>query len=67
VVDGWLRGTPYVAGDSFTIADIGLFSYVHCAEEGGYDLQPLAATREWIARVQARPAHVSIRDARGLD
>ncbi|TQU36210.1 glutathione S-transferase, partial [Xanthomonas perforans] len=40
------------------IADIALFAYTHCAEDGGFDLERLPAIGAWIQRVQGLPRFV---------
>jgi glutathione S-transferase len=55
VMEYKLRLSPYIAGDRFTLADIALFAYTHVAEEGGFDLEPYARVRAWIAKVMSRP------------
>jgi glutathione S-transferase len=45
-----LGRSDYLAGNSYSIADIALFAYVHVAHEAGFELS--AAVREWIARVE---------------
>ena len=50
----------YTVGDSLTLADIALYGYTHCAEEGGFALEPHAAVRAWLDRVAAEPGHVAI-------
>lgn len=47
----------FVAG-RYTIADIALYAYTHVAEEGGLDLDPLPAVREWIGRIERQPGWV---------
>jgi glutathione S-transferase len=58
ILDAHLAKTPFVAGGSYSIADICLFAYGHVAEEAGYDLAPYAAIRQWFTRVGAEPRHV---------
>lgn len=60
VLDAHLESRPYLVEDTFSIADIALYAYVHCAAEGGFDLSPLAALRRWFARIEARPAYLPI-------
>jgi glutathione S-transferase len=64
VLDSRLHAHPYLVDDRFTIADIALYSYVHRAEEGGFDLSGYDALRGWFRRIEARPAYVPI-DAPG--
>jgi glutathione S-transferase len=55
-----LGGRAFLVGGSCSIADIALYAYTHVAHEGGFDLGGYPATREWLARVAARPGHVPI-------
>ena len=55
-----LDGRSFLVADRYTIADISLYAYTHVAHEGGFDLEPYAATREWIERVAGQPGHVAI-------
>jgi glutathione S-transferase len=47
-----LAASPYLVGDQLTLADISLVAYTRMAEEGGFDLQPYPALREWIGRLE---------------
>ena len=51
---------PYFVGGRYTIADIALYAYTHVADEGGLDLAPYPAVREWLTRVAAEPKHIPI-------
>jgi len=44
---GWL------AGASPTLADLSLVAYTRMAGDGGFELQPYRAVRDWIGRVEA--------------
>jgi glutathione S-transferase len=55
-----LEGRNYLVGDSLTLADIALYGYTHCAEEGGFSLEPYPAVRAWLDRVAAEPGHIPI-------
>ena len=55
-----LASAPYLVGDRYSIADIGLYAYTHVAHEGGFDLGGYPAINEWLARVAAQPGHVPI-------
>lgn len=46
-----LGSTPYMVSARFSIADIGLYAYVHVAEEAGFRLAKYAALRAWVERV----------------
>ncbi|OEC60192.1 glutathione S-transferase family protein [Pseudomonas sp. ENNP23] len=60
VMEQQLSRTPYLVGDTYSIADIALYAYTHVAEEGGFDLSGVPAIQAWMARVAAHPRHVSI-------
>lgn len=55
-----LADRDYLVADRFTIADIALYAYTHVAPEGGFDLAPYPAVREWLGRVAAQPGVVPI-------
>jgi glutathione S-transferase len=54
-----LAQRDFIAGDTYTIADIALFAYASRAEEAGLSLAPFPAFRAWIARVEAQPGHLA--------
>jgi len=58
VMEEHLCGREFFAGDSYTIADIALFAYTHCAADGGFDLAAYPEVCTWLARVQAQPRFV---------
>ena len=53
-----LAGRAFLVGERYTIADIALYAYTHVADEGGFDLEPYPAVREWLQRVRDQPGHV---------
>lgn len=53
ILDRRLKDRTFVVGDAPTVADIALYAYTHCAEEGGYDLAPFEALRAWHERMAA--------------
>jgi glutathione S-transferase len=59
LLDAHLSEHSFFAGDTYSVADIGIYGYVHVADEAGLDLQPHAALRAWLARVQAQPGYVN--------
>jgi glutathione S-transferase len=61
-LDRHLTTRDFLVSDRYTIADIALFGYTHVAPEGGFELQPYPAIREWLARVAAHPGHIAITD-----
>ncbi len=57
VMEQHLAGREWFVGDSYGIADIALYAYTHCAEDGGFELAAFSNIRGWLARVQAQPGH----------
>lgn len=53
VMEGHLRANDWFAGGRYSLADIALYAYTHCAEEGGFDLKKYPAAERWLARVSA--------------
>jgi glutathione S-transferase len=62
VMDKQLQRTSYLVGEVFSIADIALYAYTHVADEGGFDLAPYPAIRDWLARVASHPRYVGMLD-----
>jgi glutathione S-transferase len=50
-LDRSLRDTPFLVGDTLTIADIAVYAYAHCAEDCGYPLADYPAVSAWVDRV----------------
>jgi glutathione S-transferase len=48
-------GGPFVAGDDYTVADIALYAYVHCAADAGADPREHASIAAWLDRVETTP------------
>ena len=55
VMESHLKANDWFAGGRYSIADIALYSYTHCAAEGGFDLARFPAIRAWLARVESQP------------
>jgi glutathione S-transferase len=56
VMEQHLSASAWFTGPDYGIADIALFAYTDVAADGGFDLSPYPAIREWLARVRATPA-----------
>lgn len=46
---------PFIAGERYTVADIALYAYVHCAHEAGADAREHGTIGAWLERVEATP------------
>jgi len=60
VMDAHLQEARWFGGDACSIADIALYAYTHVADEGGFDLAPLANVRRWLDRVRGQPGHIPL-------
>ena len=60
VMEAHLKSNDWFAGGRYSIADIALFAYTHCAHEGGFDLGRFPAVRAWLARVESQPSHIAM-------
>jgi GSH-dependent disulfide-bond oxidoreductase len=54
VLNKRLSDRAFIAGD-YSIADIALYAYVHCAEDAGAELAPHEAITAWLRRVETTP------------
>jgi glutathione S-transferase len=58
VMDQHLEKESWFAAGRYTIADIALYAYTHCAAEGGFDLKTYPAVGAWLGRVASQPGYV---------
>ena len=58
VMERHLAREPYFVDAVYSIADIALFAYTHCAADGGIELAPYPAIRAWLERVRMQPRFV---------
>jgi glutathione S-transferase len=56
---GLSDGRPFLAGDTFTVADIAVYGYGHCGADAGADPRDHAHVAEWLDRVEATPGFVN--------
>jgi glutathione S-transferase len=59
LLDAHLSQHDFFVGGVYSVADIGIYGYVHVADEAGLDLEPYSALREWFGRVEAQPGYVN--------
>jgi glutathione S-transferase len=62
VMDKHLAQKAFFVDGGYTIADIALYAYTHVAGDGGFDLARFPAVRAWLARVEAQPGYVRMRE-----
>lgn len=53
IVDAHLANQPFLAGDSATLAEVSLYSYIAHAPEGNVSLEPYPHIRSWLKRIEA--------------
>ena len=59
ILNDRLEKSDYLAGDTYSIADISLFAYVHVANEAGFELSNHPAVHEWTQRVEGTPGYMN--------
>ena len=60
VMERRLSGASWLAGESYSVADMALYAYTHVAGEGGFELTRYPGIERWLARVAAQPGHVPL-------
>jgi glutathione S-transferase len=60
VMETHLRARDWFAGKQYSIADIALYGYTHCAADGGFDLSLFPAVSAWHKRVASQQDHIAL-------
>lgn len=60
LIDQALQSRDYLAGDSFTVADLNVAVFIASFRGMGLDLSPFANLRQWLEACLARPAKMKI-------
>ncbi|HKZ73491.1 MAG TPA: glutathione S-transferase family protein [Steroidobacteraceae bacterium] len=55
ILDAELATRPFIAGETYTIADISLFAYAHRADDIGMPVRDYPNLAAWIERLEAQP------------
>ena len=63
VMEQHLSREPFFVAGRYSIADIALYAYTHCAGEGGFDLSRYPAVSAWLARVTREPGYISLSES----
>lgn len=58
-LNGHLEAREFLVGERYSIADIALYAYVHCADDAGADPRGHEHIAAWIDRVEATPDFVN--------
>src|SRR5882672_6461341 len=56
VMNDHLKQNKWFAADHYSLADIALYAYTHCAEEGGFELKKFPAVCDWLSRIASTGA-----------
>ena len=59
LLDGELADRPFLVGDSYTVADIAVYGYVHRADEAGYSFDAFPHVHAWLDRVADQPGYMN--------
>jgi glutathione S-transferase len=60
VMEQHLQREPFFAAGAYSVADIALFAYTHCAGDHGFDMKRYPAINAWLARVKSQPRFVPL-------
>jgi glutathione S-transferase len=60
VMEAHLARRTYFVAEAYSIADIALYAYTHCADDGEFELARYPAIRGWLDRVAAQPHHIAL-------
>jgi glutathione S-transferase len=60
VMNTHLKVHDWFGGPRYSVADIALYGYTHCAADGGFNLADYPAVTNWLARVAAHPGHIPL-------
>jgi glutathione S-transferase len=59
VLNDRLGKSEYLAGDTYSIADISLFAYVHVANEAGFELSKYPQVKEWTRKIEGTRGYMN--------
>lgn len=62
IMNDYLGQHDWLAGSSYSIADISLYGYTHVAHEGEFDMDSYPHIQAWMARVASTPRYISMPD-----
>ena len=60
VMETHLATHDWFASAGYSIADIALYGYTHCAADGGFDLAGYPAILAWLERVASQPGYMPL-------
>ena len=59
VLERQLAATPFLVGESYSVADIALYAYTHVAPDLGLDLGRFPGVTAWLRRVEGQPGYMN--------
>jgi glutathione S-transferase len=59
LLEAHLAKRDFFVREKYSIADIGMYGYVHVAHEGGIDMEPYRHVRRWLGRVEAQKGYMN--------
>jgi len=59
ILDEHLDGRRFLVGERYTVADVGVYAYVHRAQDAGFELNEYPSVRDWIGRVEQTPCYMN--------
>lgn len=59
LLDDHLAERAFFVGDGYSVADIGIYGYVHVADEAGIDMRPYEHVGAWLERVRSQPGYMN--------
>ena len=63
IMENHLAENEWFAGGKYSLADIALYGYTHCADEGGFELARYPAIQAWLKRVAAQANHIPLSES----
>jgi glutathione S-transferase len=60
VMERHLEHEPFFVDARYSIADIALYAYTHCAADGGFELSAYPAVQTWLERVRSQARHMAM-------
>jgi glutathione S-transferase len=63
VMESHLKSHDWFAGGRYSVADIALYGYTHCASDGGFDLSAFPAVSAWLQRVANQSGYIPLSES----
>ncbi len=59
ILNDRLGKSEYLAGETYSIADISVFAYVHVANEAGFELNEYPQVKEWTRKIEGTRGYMN--------